>query len=187
MTKKLLQSMLVNNEQLYHVIQHAAELDLPQWYVGAGAICQTVWNQHHGFDPAYGIKDIDLVYFDSDNQTAQQERDIQKRVHQQFGSLALPIEVTNEARVHQWYFEEFGIRIDPYDSTVAAIATWPTTASAIGVKTNGSQLDVFAPFGLDDLLGMIVRPNRRLVTESVYYQKAERWKATWPDLTIVPW
>lgn len=44
-----------------------------------------------------------------------------------------------------------------------------------------------APFGLDDMFDMIVRPNKRIVTREVYERKAQRWATHWPRLTIMPW
>ena len=63
-------------------------------------------------------------------------------------------------------------------------------------EENGNLL-VYAPFGLDDLLSMIVRPNMRqaeyFLTEDestsreVYNQKAQKWVKAWPKLIVVPW
>jgi hypothetical protein len=55
------------------------------------------------------------------------------------------------------------------------------------VRYNGADFVVYAPFGLDDLFDLIVRPNKRLVTHEVYENKVTRWAAYWPKLTIVPW
>jgi hypothetical protein len=34
---------------------------------------------------------------------------------------------------------------------------------------------------------MVVRANTTLVDEPVYRAKAERWRRTWPQLTVLPW
>jgi hypothetical protein len=46
---------------------------------------------------------------------------------------------------------------------------------------------VFAPFGLSDLLGMVARPNKAIVSRGVYEEKVARWSARWPRLRVVPW
>ena len=38
---------------------------LPNWYLTAGCVCQTMWNRLTGRDPAYGICDYDVFYFES--------------------------------------------------------------------------------------------------------------------------
>ena len=40
----------------------AGEMQLPRWCLGAGAVAETVGNLRHGFAPADGIKDHDLVH-----------------------------------------------------------------------------------------------------------------------------
>jgi uncharacterized protein len=169
------------------LLERVPSLELSGWYLGAGCITQTVWNALHGFDPTFGIKDYDLVYFDPSDLTIEAEHDAERRANRIVADLAVTVDVTNEARVHLWYEERFGHPIAPYDSMEAAIVTWPTTASSIGVRRTGAALEVCAPFGLDDLLAMIVRPNKRLVSREVYEAKAARWTTTWPRLTVLPW
>jgi hypothetical protein len=68
-----------------------------------------------------------------------------------------------------------------------AIATFPTTATAVGIRPAGDGLDACAPFGLDDLLAPIVRANRSQITQEIYERKVNRWRALWPGLTIKSW
>lgn len=104
-----------------------------------------------------------------------------------FSDLDVKIDVTNEARVHLWYERRFGFAIAPYRSTEHAISTWPTTASSVGVRYDVNGFIVCAPFGLDDLFSMVVRPNKRLIDEAVYEAKVQRWSQHWPRLTVVSW
>jgi hypothetical protein len=169
------------------VLVEAERLELPSWYLGAGAVAQTVWNDLHGFEATHGIADYDLVYFDDSDLTASGEKAVEDRIAQALRRLAVRVDVTNEARVHLWYSERFGRPIPPYRSVEEAIGTWPTTASSIGVRYEAGRFVVCAPFGLSDLFEMIVRPNRALVDRTVYESKAERWRAIWPRLSIQPW
>jgi hypothetical protein len=70
------------------------------------------------------------------------------------------------ARVHVWYKEAFGKEIKPYTSTEDAIDTWPTTATSVGVRYSNGRFQVYAPYGLHDLLGMIVKPIKRSSQET---------------------
>ena len=60
--KQLLHRILSENKSLYEVIMKAQKLGLEKYYIGAGCICQTVWNYQNGLDLMYGISDIDIVY-----------------------------------------------------------------------------------------------------------------------------
>jgi len=106
-------------------------------------------------------------------------------------SLALRIgpwiDVKNEARVHLWYAARFGTAIPPDGSDRAAIDTFPTTATALGLRPAGQGAEVHAPFGLADLFDGVVRPNKRQITRPIYQAKVDRWARLWPGLRIVGW
>jgi hypothetical protein len=42
---------LMRNPKLAEVLTRAAALGLPQWYLTAGCLCQTVWNAVTGQSP----------------------------------------------------------------------------------------------------------------------------------------
>jgi hypothetical protein len=162
-------------------------LDLPGWYLGAGCVTQTVWNALHGFELTFGIRDYDLAYFDPDDLRVEPEDDVERNANLLVADFGVKVDATNEARVHLWYEQRFGRRIGPYESVEAAIATWPTTATSVGVRRESTGLRVCAPFGLDDLFDMVVRPNKRLVSREVYEAKVRRWAQRWPRLTVIDW
>jgi len=168
------------------VLERAPQLELPDWYLGAGCLTQSVWNLAHSFDPHAHIKDYDLVYYDPDTSYEAEDAYI-KAAKELFSDINAEIEVRNEARVHIWYADHFGKAIEPYASIEDAIDSWPTTATSVGVRTRQDQLKLYAPYGLDDVLNLVVRPNKRLVTREVYEAKAARWAQSWPRLTVLPW
>lgn len=177
---------LRENAVLQEVLSAAAKMDLPDWYLAAGGVSQTVWNVRHGFPAAEGIKDYDVVYFDPHAGEDADERASQE-LTKRLSTLGIELDVKNEAFVHVWYGQRFGTPIEPYFSSGHAISTWPTTASSVGVRTVPDGLVVCAPYGLGDLLGMIARPNKLIVTRDVYEEKTRRWAARWPRLTVIPW
>ncbi len=61
---KSLEETLRTSEPISRILENASRLKLPNWYLGAGCIAQTVWNFQHGFHLTHGIRDCDLVYFD---------------------------------------------------------------------------------------------------------------------------
>lgn len=179
-------ALLRRNPDLATLLDRFAEIALPDAWIVAGSLAQTFWNHRFGLAPTHGIGDIDLVYFDPDlSETAEEAH--AKRLRALFPKLTAWLDVKNQARVHHWYENKFARPLTPYTSTPAAIATYPTTATSIGVRTAHGLMEICAPHGLEDLMAGIVRPNKTLVTETVYAAKAERWRATWPGLTIIPW
>lgn len=177
-----LSKILRSNSILNEILERAPSLGLPNWYIAAGAVSQTYWNHVHNFDPLLGIKDYDLVYFDKYTSYKAEDEYIQKG-KKLFASCSAEIEIRNQARVHLWYPKHFGRTITPYTSVEDGISSWATTITCIGINNKG----VFAPFGLEDLRNLVIRPNKKQVTKSEYERKAARWKETWPKLSIIPW
>jgi len=182
-----LEKILNKSDVVREVLRRAPQLGLPNWYLGAGCIAQTVWNLQHGFDPAHGINDCDLVYFDSSFLTYEAEDAHIQEGKAVFKDIPIRVEIVNEARVHLWYEKHFGYKIAPYESAEGAINTWPTTATSIGVRYEQGAFHVYAPYGLNDLFSMTVRANKTQITKEIYLKKVERWVKIWPKLTVMPW
>lgn len=181
-----LSRILLAHPVLGEVLRRAPELGLAEYYVGAGCVCQSVWNDQEGLPPLHGISDVDFVYYDRDL-SYEKEDEVIRRVRSAFRDLAVELDVKNQARVHLWYRDHFGEDIAPYPSLEAAIDTWPTTATAVGVRLAGRELEIYAPFGLDDLFSRTVRANKAQITEEIYRSKWEKWQRRWTGLTVVPW
>ena len=182
-----LRAILEENAALQEILRLTPELGLSRWYLGAGCIAQTVWNVQHGFEPGAHIKDYDLVYFDASDLSFEAEDRVIQAARILLAHIPVAVEVRNQARVHLWYERRFGYPIPPYRSVHDAIDSWPTTATAIGVRQTPIEFAIYAPFGLEDLFAMIARPNKRQVTEEVYVRKVERWRTHWPRLRILSW
>lgn len=148
---------------------------MPNWHLGAGRLAQTVWSVVHGFDPSFGIKDYDLVYYDSSDISYTSEGVYAEKARALCGDLRAAVEVKNEAMVYLWYPEHFGYSIALYQSVEHAINTWPRTATSVAISTGtDGALKVYAPFGLNDLQGMIVRPNKTQSLLSDYWLSPQR-------------
>jgi len=182
-----LRDLLRRNAAIGAILERAPALDLPAWYLGAGCIAQTVWNLLSGSPAGRDIADYDLVYYDGVDLSAAGEARRREQAHACYRDLAVRVDVKNEARVHLWYESRFGYPIPPYRSCEDAIDSWPTTATAIGIRDLAGDCGLYAPFGLQDLLGLVVRPNKRQITETIYRDKVQRWVACWPALTVIPW
>jgi uncharacterized protein len=169
------------------VLDRAPRLGVPDWWLTAGVLFQTVWNALTGRPAGTGIRDADLFYFDADTSWEAEDAVIRAGAGL-FGGLPVPVEIRNEARVHLWYAAHFGVpAAAPFTSSRDAIDAFAAVCCAVGVTVDGGGPRVYAPFGFDDLFGLVVRPNRRLAPRHVYEAKAARWQEHWPELTVLPW
>ena len=177
-----LQDLLSRNPLLVDVLVRARSLRLPGWYLTAGCLVQTVWNVLTGREASSGIKDYDLFYFDGSDLSWEAE----DRVIRACRDFPVEVEVRNEARVHLWYEAKFGVPCPPFACTEAAIDAFPAVCSCVGVRLEPDDSWHFhAPHGLDDLFGLVVRPNPVLAPREGFERKADRWKAQWPELAVL--
>lgn len=180
----LLIPLLERADHLHSLAQYLEKEGPPDSWLAAGCVVQSIWNLLTDRPPEQGILDYDVVYFDADL-SQKSEHEWQQKLLAHFPQIKL--DVKNQARVHQWYPRKFGLTIPAFVSVLEAMMTWPTTATATAVRWHGGQWQILAPFGLSDLLALVLRPNRVLATQAIYTAKATRWAALWPELTILPW
>ena len=179
---------LALNKTLVEVIDRVAELAVPRWYLTAGCLFQTVWNVVTGRPPTHGIRDYDLFYFDPEDLSWDAEDRVIRAGAALFADLPANVEIRNEARVHLWYQEKFGIPCAPYTSVESAIGSFAATTCCLAVRQEADgRWRFYAPHGLSDVFGLRLRPNPVLAPGSVYRAKAERWQGLWPELTVLPW
>ena len=183
-----LREVLSRNDVLVEVLARTATLDLPGWYLTAGCLFQTVWNVVTDRPPTHGIKDYDVFYFDDGDLSWEAEDRVIKAGREVFADLPAEVEIRNEARVHLWYGERFGVPCPPYASTEAAIDSFAATTCCLGVRLErDGRWRVYAPHGLSDVFNLVVRPNPVLAPRAVYEAKAARWREQWPELTVLDW
>ncbi|MGW0166829.1 nucleotidyltransferase family protein [Streptomyces sp. NPDC003343] len=183
-----LKSVLSRNEVLLEVLERSASLALPGWYVTAGCLFQTVWNVVTDRPPTSGIKDYDVFYFDGGDLSWEAEDAVITAGANAFAGLPGEVEIRNEARVHLWYRQKFGVACAPYASTEAAIDSFAATTCCLGVRLEpGGRWRVYAPHGLSDVFNLVVRPNPVLAPREVYESKTARWRRHWPELRVLEW
>ena len=180
-----LEDIVRSTDWLMCALVAAREVDPPDWLISAGAIRTAVWDRLHGYEKRTQPADIDLGFFDLDDVSEEHEREIQARLEQ-----ALPDEkwdVKNQAAVHLWYAKKFGYEVEPLSSTPAAVATFPETAVSVGLRLRGDDsLFIEAPYGLDDLFGLIHRRNPTRVSIEEYERRlvSKRIADRWPRVTV---
>ena len=159
---------------------------LPDAWIVSGCLVQTVWNVLTNRALDYGINDYDVFYFDLDI-SWQAEDAVIRQLQNAFARLGVTVEARNQARVHLWYAEKHGLPYPPLRCSTEGIDRFLTRNTKIGIRRTQDDYDVYAPDGFDDVAGMIVRPNPGANFSPVNYEKkAARWKALWPEVTVLP-
>jgi hypothetical protein len=172
--------------RLWGVLDRARALNLPDWWLVSGAIYNQVWNALAGRPDMYGVKDIDLFYFDPDRRFVAEDRVIRRVAAAIPGQP--PVEVRNQARVHLWYRDRFGHDYPVLRNAAQAIDLFACRTHAVGLRLEpDDSLTLHAPYGLDDIFAFRLTPNTRLPNRSTHEAKAARQMPLWPELSFVPW
>lgn len=154
-------------------------LALPDWAIGAGFIRAAVWDALSGFTAASAVDDIDVLYFDPEELSA--ERDAMLETQLREIEPALPWSVRNQARMHVRNGDA------PYRSTADALRFWLETPTCVAVRLDAQdRFEIIAPYGLDDLFAMAIRPTPRgRVRRQEYVARltGKRWLERWPKAT----
>ena len=172
--------------QLMQVLTTVRALDLPDWRIFSGAVYQAVWNHQTGRAIGYGIKDYDLGYFDPDTSYDAEDAVI-RRVASAFPPpLRDLVEVRNQARVHLWFHDRFGEPYEPLSGTDEALSRFVAPAFSVGIRLEADdRITVAAPFGLDDLFAMTLRPNPNRPKAKGWDRAVAGARDRWPELTVI--
>jgi hypothetical protein len=180
-----LEAILRAAPSLMRVMETARELALPDWLIVSGAIYQRVFNHLTGRDPDYGIKDYDLAYFDASDISYEAEDAVIRRAAAAFEPpLRELVEVRNQARVHVWFEGKFGEPYTPLSCSAEALERFVSPIFAVAARLDLDDRMVFvAPFGLDDLFAMRLRPNPIRKTGG-FARTAAGVTSRWPELIV---
>ncbi|MFA4949819.1 nucleotidyltransferase family protein [Brevundimonas sp.] len=172
--------------ELMQVLTTVRVLGLPDWRVFSGAVYQAVWNARTGRAIGYGIKDYDLGYFDPDTSYDAEDVVIRRAAAAFEPPLSDLVEVRNQARVHLWFHDRFGEPYEPLCDTDEALSRFVAPAFAVGIRLEADdRITVAAPFGLDDLFAMTLRPNPNRPRAKGWDKAVASARARWPELTVI--
>ena len=163
----------------WHLLDAVRALGLPDSWIGAGFVRNAVWDHLHGRPPSPLTGDVDVIWYDLDRTDSAEDRRHEAALRAAEPSIVWSIK--NQARTHTRNGDA------PYASAVEAMRHWPETATAVAVRRHDPDgREIAAPFGLDDLLNLILRPTPRFsrAKRGIYEDRlrTKGWTASWPLL-----
>ncbi|MFC3079292.1 nucleotidyltransferase family protein [Phenylobacterium terrae] len=181
-----LEAILRRTEGLMKVMETAQQLALPDWLIFSGAVYQPVINHLTGRPLDYGLKDYDLGYFDPSDTSYEAEDVVIRKVAAAFEPpLRDLVEVRNQARVHLWFEGKFGEPYAPLSRSAEALERFTSATFAVGARLEpDGEMTIVAPFGLEDIFALRLRPNPLHKTGG-FARTAAAAKQRWPELQII--
>ncbi len=172
---------IIKSEQLMmSILKTVQELQLNDCWVAAGVIRNKVWDYLHNVQTE--INDIDVIYFDEFHSSIESEKALESKLQKSMPHL--PWSVKNQARMH------VKNKLSPYSSSFESVAHFPETPTAVAVRLNNNQIEILAPYGLNDLFEGLVRPtppfNQDSKLHPIYSNRVQskNWGSIWNKLKI---
>src|SRR5690348_13338789 len=91
-----LEIVLRQNKWLGEILERFEEIGLPDSWLVAGGIAQIIWSLGFGHPTEFGIKDVDLIYFDEQDLSFEAEIGHETRLRRLFRDLPIKLDVKNE-------------------------------------------------------------------------------------------
>lgn len=172
--------IIKKDNYLLLLLKAVEQLNLKDAWISAGLIRNKVWDVLHNIITP--INDIDVIYFDQSDTSRETEKRLEKKLEILVPNQ--PWSAKNQARMH------LKNGFEPYHSSFDGVAHFPEIPTAIAVKSFNNELQIMAPYGLEDLFEKRVKP-------TFYYQKnnklhliysermrKKKWDTIWTDLYI---
>lgn len=176
-----LEEIVLNHAWLMEALRAVRDVAVPEAYVGAGVVRDTVWDELSGIVTLEPSGDIDVAYFERIEAQPDWRALLQERAPQ------FRWDVTNQATIHRWQSKALGRGVRAYSSTSAAVAAWPETATAVAVRlARNGRLELLAPCGLDDLFAGVLRRNPMTPDPGAFARRLRdhAWTKRWPLLRV---
>lgn len=174
---------LGSDKETLEILKTVQQLDLHDWWVCAGYVRKKVWDELSQVKKVAPLADIDVIYFDAADLSEKTEKSYETELHRLLPGL--PWSVKNQARMH------LVNGLEPYESARDAIAKFPETVTALGIKLDAAERFVFyAPNGIEDLLNFRIRPTAYFKDDpslmKIFYKRLydKNWASSWPEVTI---
>ena len=164
---------------MLRLLRAVEEQNLPDCWIGAGFVRNSVWDAIHGRAGYVMPEDIDVIFFDPMDTMPERETAIEASLAK--ARPGVPWSVKNQARMHRRNDDP------PYADSLDALRHWPETCTAIGARRIAGHIELLTPFGVDDLLGLIVRPTPRHRADPAIYRERGRkknWNRRWPLVRV---
>lgn len=177
--EKQIIKLVSQDAQRLQALDAVFHLGLPQCYIAAGFVRNLVWDHlHHKACPT-PMNDVDVIYFDLEEESAEKCTEYEARLNAVMPELNW--QVRNQARMHERNGDK------PYQSTLDAMAYWPEKETAVAIcKSGEDQYKCNSAFGFESLFNMQITHNPRRARDIFQGRVCSKhWLTLWPNLVVV--
>lgn len=170
-------NIIENDAWMLRILETVRNLHLPDCWIGAGFVRNKIWDYKHN-SKRTSLNDVDVIYFDKSDTSKARELALEEQLKAIDPSVNWSVK--NQARMHVRNGHS------PYKNCLEAISYWPETATSIAIQLNSdNQIEYIAPYGLDDVFNLVVRPTPNFDLTTYRNRIAsKKWEDTWKRLVI---
>ena len=171
------------NPDMMAILSVIRDLELKDSWLAAGLVRNFIWNLLSDKSPFDHETDVDVIFFDpaiSYEDTLGIERKLKENFTQYQWELK-----------NQVYMHLHSPHTAPYTSSRDAMSKYPERCTAVGLRLNeDSTLELFAPYGLEDILKFQVSPTPHFLDNEdrmkLYQERLSKknWQEKWKNLTF---
>ena len=171
------------NPDMMTILTIIRNLGLKDSWLAAGSVRNFIWNLLSDKSPFDRETDVDVIFFDpaiSYEDTLGIERKLKENFPQYQWELK-----------NQVYMHLHSPHTAPYTSSRDAMSKYPERCTAIGLRLHAdATLDLFAPYGLEDILNFQVSPTPHFIENrdrmKLYQERMpkKKWQEKWKNLTF---
>ena len=171
------------NPDMMAILTIIRDLELKDSWLAAGSVRNFIWNILSD-KPAFDREtDVDVIFFDPDV-SYEETLAIENKLREDFPQYQWELK-------NQVYMHLHSPHTAPYTSSRDAMSKYPERCTAIGLRLHtDSTLELFAPYGLEDILNFQVRPTPHFLENQdrmkLYQQRLSKknWREKWKNLTF---
>ena len=149
--KQIILELLASDSDIRAILEINRSLELKDSWLAAGCVRNFIWNmlsERPGFDSE---TDVDVIFFDPTYAEAE--------------TIGLEAKLKADWPQYRWelrnqaYMHRHSPGTAPYKNACEAMSKYPERYTAIGLRLLANdKLELFAPYGLEDILNFQVRP-----------------------------
>ena len=171
------------NPDMMAILTIIRDLELKDSWLAAGSVRNFIWNLLSDKPSFDRETDVDVIFFDPDV-SYEETLAIESKLREDFPQYQW--ELKNQVYMHQ-----HSPHTSPYRNSCDAMSKYPERCTEVGLRLQAdATLELFAPYGLEDILNFQVRPTPHFLENQDrmnLYQKRlskKNWREKWKNLTV---
>ena len=171
------------NSDMMAILTIIRDLDLKDSWLAAGSVRNFIWNLLSDKSPFDSETDVDVIFFDPDV-SYEETVSLENKLREDFPQYQWELK-------NQVYMHLHSPHTAPYTSSRDAMSKYPERCTAVGLRLNeDSTLELFAPYGLEDILKFQVSPTPHFLDNEermkLYQERLskKKWQEKWKNLTF---